>query len=183
MGRCRHELCLKIYQWAMKTLLRVRENTSNLVCNAELGYPTLSDILQLKQPFFFHVLWQETSGMFDDPFHLVVGSIRAMNKHVGKVVNKYTRDNIPNLRELVDKVRRALLTSRTSRCNEYKDINPTMAVHDMYQVRYAINYFHRVSFTTFRVSGHSLAIETGRWNRRGVAASRENACLRVVQSR
>ena len=25
----------------------------------------------------------------------------------------------------------------------------------------------RVSFTRFRVSGHSLAIETGRWNRRG----------------
>lgn len=30
-----------------------------------------------------------------------------------------------------------------------------------------INEFHRISFTRFRVSGHSLAIETGRWNRKG----------------
>ena len=30
-----------------------------------------------------------------------------------------------------------------------------------------INEFHRISFTRFRLCGHSLAIETGRWNRRG----------------
>lgn len=29
------------------------------------------------------------------------------------------------------------------------------------------NEFHRISFTRFRVSGHSLSVETGRWNRRG----------------
>ena len=30
-----------------------------------------------------------------------------------------------------------------------------------------MNDRYRISFTRFRLSGHSLAIETGRWNRRG----------------
>ncbi|KAK7074213.1 hypothetical protein SK128_018360, partial [Halocaridina rubra] len=32
---------------------------------------------------------------------------------------------------------------------------------------HTINELHRLSFTRFRVCGHSLVCETGRWNRRG----------------
>ena len=46
-------------------------------------------------------------------------------------------------------------------------MNPTFTVHDIYKKRHAVNDIHRMSFTRFRVSGHTLAIETGRWNRRG----------------
>lgn len=49
----------------------------------------------------------------------------------------------------------------------YKEINPHFTVHDIYKQKHVINEFHRISFTHFRVCGHSLAIETGRWNRRG----------------
>ena len=82
-------------------------------------------------------------------------------------MNKYTRDNVSDLSVLVGNVHRAIMTSQTSRCIVYRDINPTMAVHDVYRTRHTINDLHRVSFTRFRVSGHSLAVETGRWNRRG----------------
>ena len=36
-----------------------------------------------------------------------------------------------------------------------------MAVNEIYRVRHAINDLRRVSFTRFRFSGHSLAIEDG----------------------
>lgn len=158
---------IKLYHWAMKTLLGVRKNTSNLVCYAELGYPTLSDLLQHKQHKFLHKLWQERSGMADDPFCLVVSSVRTIRTQVAKIVNKYTRDNVSNLSVLVGNVHRAIMTSQTSRCIVYRGINPSMAVHEVYRTRHTINDLHRVSFTRFRVSGHSLAVETGRWNRRG----------------
>ena len=105
--------------------------------------------------------------MNDDPFSCVVRNISTMNTTVAKIVRKYTQDNVSDMSLLTENVRRASLSSDTSRCNVYMDINPTMKVHDVYKVRHAINDLHRVSFTRFRVSGHSLAIETGRWNRRG----------------
>ncbi len=49
----------------------------------------------------------------------------------------------------------------------YRDINPNLSVHYVYKERHTINEVHRLSFTQFRVSGHYLACETGRWNRRG----------------
>ena len=68
---------------------------------------------------------------------------------------------------LVENVHNAIANSDSSRCLVYKDINPSFLVHDIYKTKHVINEFHRVSFTRFRVSGHSLAVETGRWNRRG----------------
>ena len=37
----------------------------------------------------------------------------------------------------------------------------------MYTCRGKVNEVHRVAFSRLRVIGHTLAIETGRWNRRG----------------
>lgn len=49
----------------------------------------------------------------------------------------------------------------------YESINPAMTVHYVYRNRHVINEFYRLSFTKMRVSGHCLACETARWNRRG----------------
>ena len=68
---------------------------------------------------------------------------------------------------LIENVHIAIANSDSSRCLVYKDVNPSFLVHDIYRVKHVINEFHRISFTRFRVSGHSLAVETGRWNRRG----------------
>ena len=55
-------------------------------------------------------------------------------------------------------------TKRTLYCNT---MNPGLETHDIYLKRCVINETYRIAFTRFRVSSHSLAIETGRWNRRG----------------
>ena len=46
-------------------------------------------------------------------------------------------------------------------------MNVSLVVHDIYTKGHNIFESHRIAFTRFRVSSHSLAVETGRWNRRG----------------
>ena len=46
-------------------------------------------------------------------------------------------------------------------------MNVGLKVHDIYSKKCFITETHRIAFTRFRVSSHSLAIEAGRWNRRG----------------
>ena len=54
--------------------------------------------------------------------------------------------------------------SDSSKCAYYKSINPNMQVHNVYNIKCKINELERCSWTKFRLSSHSLAIETGRWN-------------------
>ena len=68
---------------------------------------------------------------------------------------------------LIEKVHSAITASNSSRCLVYKEINPHFILHDIYKTKHVINEFQRISFTRFRICGHSLAVETGRWNRRG----------------
>ena len=42
-----------------------------------------------------------------------------------------------------------------------------MIVHDLYLKKIKVNEIDRISWTRLRLSAHSLAIEKGRWNRRG----------------
>ena len=58
-------------------------------------------------------------------------------------------------------------TNRTqsSRNIFYKEINPDMGVHKIYSTRNEINEIERISWSKLRLSAHSLAVETGRWNR------------------
>ena len=55
----------------------------------------------------------------------------------------------------------------SSKCIYYREFNPNFIVHDIYSVKTTVNELERISWTKLRLSAHSLAIETGRWNRRG----------------
>ena len=46
-------------------------------------------------------------------------------------------------------------------------INENLITHEIYCKKNKISEVYRVAFTRFRVSSHLLAVETGRWNRRG----------------
>ena len=61
-----------------------------------------------------------------------------------------------------------LRRSESSRRIVYCNVNNTnLTVHDVYIKKQIIFEAHRLAFTRYRVSSHSLAVETGRWNRRG----------------
>ena len=47
----------------------------------------------------------------------------------------------------------------------YKDLNPYLTLHRIYNEKEYIDEFKRVNFTRFRLSSHNLKIETGRWSR------------------
>ena len=57
--------------------------------------------------------------------------------------------------------------SDSSRNITYKEMNPDLTVHDVYTCRHGVREDHRISFSRFRLSAHWLAVEVGRWNRRG----------------
>ena len=58
-----------------------------------------------------------------------------------------------------------VMDSQKSKCIYYKRISPNMHVHNIYSEKSAVNELERISWTKLRLSAHSLAIETGRWNR------------------
>ena len=58
-------------------------------------------------------------------------------------------------------------TSESSKCIFYKEINPNMEVHGIYSGKSTVNELEIISWSKLRLSTHSLAIKTGRWNRRG----------------
>ena len=64
-------------------------------------------------------------------------------------------------------MQRSIMQSQSSRRLAYVHLNPDLTVNGVYNKRIGVSEVHRISFTQFRVSGHSLKIETGRWNRRG----------------
>ena len=67
----------------------------------------------------------------------------------------------------MENVRDSIIHSDSSRPVTYKDLNPNFVVHQVDRTKHTIDEKHRLSFTRFRVSGHSLMCEMGRWNRRG----------------
>ena len=61
----------------------------------------------------------------------------------------------------------AVSASNSSRRMTYRQINPGFTVSEVCTNKLTIKEQHRVAYTRFRLSAHSLAGETGRWNRRG----------------
>ena len=86
---------------------------------------------------------------------------------MGEMVRKFVNEEVTPLSEVMQRVKEGIRQNESSRRITYKYINPEMSVHYVYRERHVINENHRLSFTQFRVSGHSLVCETGRWNRRG----------------
>lgn len=173
MYGCESWLCadikpvMKLYNWSIKQLLGVRKTTSNLVCYAEVGYPALPDYIRVRQHTFFYKMWQERCGMQDDPLVFAIKVASESNTPTGKLINEIIRGERQSMATMMEKVYSAISNSNSSRCVIYKELNPDFRVHDIYRTKHNINELHRTSFTRLRVSGHSLAVETGRWNRRG----------------
>lgn len=110
---------------------------------------------------------RQRQGMEGDPlvlvFEIASGNQHQTRNHIHKLLHTVTDDINEGVRELNWNIS----ISTSSRRRTYKEINPILSVHSVYETKSHINEHHRVAFTRFRVSSHSLAVEMGRWNRRG----------------
>lgn len=158
---------IKLYNWAMKQLLGVRKSTPNDVCYAEIGYPSLTDSVKQRQQKFYSKVAAERVDLVDDPLMFCINIVTRANISVSRIISEFESSSVPKVSDMMSAVHERISVSNGSRCVVYQSINPEFAVHNVYKDRHAINDRYRMAFTRLRVSGHSLCIETGRWNRRG----------------
>ena len=158
---------IKLYNWAIKQLLGVRLTTCNDLCYVEIGYPPLKDLVIAKQRKFFKKMWGERLNMFDDPLVFAIRTVQNAQYKTSNYINGLINDDVNDLEIAMEKVKESIRESESSKRRFYKSVNPDLETHDIYKDKHSINEFHRMSFTRLRLSSHSLAVETGRWNRQG----------------
>lgn len=95
-----------------------------------------------------------------------IGTVSRANIGMSRIITKHIRDNVPDMHELIQNVHARIRASSGSRCTVYHSINPDLKIYSIYGDRHTEYDLFRISFTRFRVSGHSLCVETGRWKRR-----------------
>ena len=107
--------------------------------------------------------------MFDDPLgfvlKLVLSSRYSTKTYLSNLINNIEiNDYHSALQSLKDNIISSESSRRVTYCNV---MNTSLSVHNIYSKKHNISEYYRIAFTRFRVSSHSLAVETGRWNRRG----------------
>ena len=147
----------------------MRLTTCNDMCYIESGYPPLSAIVKSKQRTFFAKMFNTRVDMSDDPLgfvlKLVLNSRYNTKKYLNSLINNINVDDRQyESEQLKINLRRSETSRRIVYCNT---INPNLNAHCIYVAKHNIFEVHRIAFTRFRVSSHSLAVETCRWNRRG----------------
>ena len=158
---------VKLYNWAIKQLLGVRMTTCNDLCYIEVGYPPLKDLVIAKQRKFLAKMWAERSSMDDDPLVFAIRTVINAQYKTSNYINRLMNSKEDDLGNAMEKLKTSIRESQSSKRCFYKLTNPDLITHDIYKGRHLINEFHRMSFSRFRLSSHSLAVETGRWNRQG----------------
>ena len=157
----------KLYKWYIKTLLGVRKTTNNDICLVELGMPPLKALIKRKQRTFFSKMWLERNGMDDDPLIYAMHTVLNYNDSQSRVLRDMTVNNINDVQLALVTLKTNILNSNSNRIIFYKLINTQLDVHTVYIDNMKVNEIERMSWTRLRLSAHSLAIERGRWNRRG----------------
>ena len=156
----------KLYKWCMKQLLGVRKSTSNDACLVELGIPPLAALIKSKQRKFFSKMVHERNDLDDDPLMYAINLVLTYNDKLSRLINDLTTNDTNDIEEAKTKLKSKVLISDSNRISFYKLINPNFIIHDIYTTKTDVNEMYRISWTRLRLSSHSLAIESGRWNRR-----------------
>ena len=157
----------KLYRMCVKHLLGVRNNTTTALCLVELGFPPLKAIVKERQRKFFKKIWAERRDMRDDPFSHAMRLMRDANVSTMRYINDLIENEVDDIGQAMEDLHAFINNSQSSRCQYYREINPDLSMHNIYKAKLNLNDVERISWSKLRLSAHSLAIETGRWSRRG----------------
>ena len=114
-------------------------------------------------------MYNNRINLSDDPLGFVLKIILSNRYNTKNYLNKLINNsNINDCQYESEKLKNSRRRSESFRRQVYcNKMNTNLDVHDIYFRKHNIFENHRIAFTRFRVSSHSLAVETGRWNRRG----------------
>ena len=160
----------KLYNMCIKALLNVRNTTNNELCMVELGLPPLKALVKQRQRIFFKAMHLSRVNMEDDPFGHALRITMEARTPTARYLRTLLEGNANDVQEGLTAMHMALAeNARNSTRNAwYNRMNTSYAVHHVYTSKSApVPEHHRVAWTRLRLSAHSLAIEEGRWNRRG----------------
>ena len=152
---------VKLYNWCLKEMLGVRKTTRIDICYVESGYPSLQHLVKNKQHKFFDRMWRERSDLNDDPLTFVIKTVTETNTVTSKLIREFISNGAVSLDEHRQSLINGLQMSESSRRLTYKVMNPHYLVNHVYNSRQSVNEIHRISFTRFRLSSHSLSCEMG----------------------
>ena len=106
--------------------------------------------------------------MTDDPLIHVLKTAMEYNDAISRFLTELTTNDRDDLLEAQQALRLKIRTSVSNRTAFYRLVNPELQVHELYTRKsIGVNELERISWTKLRLSAHSLAVEKGRWNRRG----------------
>ena len=105
--------------------------------------------------------------MVDDPLAFAISTVLNTNNSTSRYVSQLLNVDIDDIGVAKASLTQSLMQSQSSRRMTYRLLNPSLETSEIYCKKQHINEIHRISYTQFCISGHSLAVETGRWNRRG----------------
>ncbi len=158
---------IKLFNMGLKTLLGVRMTTCNDMCYIEADYVPLPVMVRRQQRKYFRGMWEARRGMLDDPLVHAITLTLQTESPTSRLVQDLVSQNTDDVALARGALQHSVATSTASRPSSYRWLNPDLSTHEIYTKRYVSNEVYRIAFSQFRLCGHNLAIETGRWNRRG----------------
>ena len=165
----------QMYYSALKALLGVRETTRTDVILLETCMPTVKERIRMRTIAFVkkNVRADKDSTPLAKAFKMCEDKGTSGYRYLKRLLDS---PQIVCLQETKQNFERETGTKAVT----YKEMNPGLKVHKVYLTDKYIDERKRGVFTKFRVSSHSLKVETGRWSR----IERENRlcdCERGVQ--
>ena len=113
-------------------------------------------------------MYNERREREDDPCGYVLNLIPNTRYPTSRYIHELLNENIDHEKHRINEIIRKIETSTSSRRITYRTItNPDLQSSELYEKDIDILESVRISFTRYRLISHSLAVETGRWNRRG----------------
>ncbi len=105
--------------------------------------------------------------MDEDPLIFAIKTSLNNRLNTRSFISQLINDDRNDIHTAMEKLKCDISASDSSRRVTYKAINPSLSVHDIYTRKKGIREDLRINFTRFRLSAHWLAVEVGRWKRRG----------------
>lgn len=105
--------------------------------------------------------------MDDDPLIMALKTVMAARYNTKDYVYDLIHNDLDDINIGMRELKQNLQQVASSRRKTYLEINPSLCAHPIYLEKQKVPEKDRIAFTRFRVLSHSLAVEVGRWSRRG----------------